>query len=303
MKKTPCDLEGTGALLFAHDNERIDYVRLATECARRVREHLRIPVSIVTSRSLSTREASPFHCVISSDTSPSYSNQKMFYDFKENLEFWNHDRCNALAFTPYRRTYMIDVDLLLQTNSLRHAWSGDGVALPTRAYSVQGEDLSQDMRILSHSSGVPMRWATVVCFDKESDVARQFFKNWQQARRFYSAYSSIYGFSERPLRNDFCVTIAAERMSGGGQSMELNYEIPTLMPAIEVSSLEPIRVTDPNGFVSRIVSDVHVMNKKSILSCIQNSQRASAQDSSQQSESAVLLPQLRSVARLLGLSR
>ena len=37
-----------GALIFAFDNEEIDYVKLAAWNARNIHEHLKIPVAIVT---------------------------------------------------------------------------------------------------------------------------------------------------------------------------------------------------------------------------------------------------------------
>ena len=38
----------TGALIFAFNNEKTDYVRMAAWCANRVKQYLDIPVAIVT---------------------------------------------------------------------------------------------------------------------------------------------------------------------------------------------------------------------------------------------------------------
>ena len=37
-----------GAVIFAHNNQGIDYVKMAIFCASRIKQHLDIPVSIIT---------------------------------------------------------------------------------------------------------------------------------------------------------------------------------------------------------------------------------------------------------------
>ena len=37
-----------GVLLFAHNNQKMDYVKLAIYCARKIKKYLNLPVALVT---------------------------------------------------------------------------------------------------------------------------------------------------------------------------------------------------------------------------------------------------------------
>lgn len=263
-------LEDLGVLLFAFDNAAVDYISLAMECAKRVIKHWGLPVSLVSDVN---SKPMMFDKLINVPKDQLKENPKVYLDYEANLQFWNSNRCQALALTPYRRTILLDVDMLIQTNDIPRLWDGTGLKLTNSAFSVfSWQELSTDMKFLSRQSGLPMSWATVICFDKEDPLTTEFFKNWATSLARYKTYSHLYKFAERPVRNDFAVTLALEKMrtSYSDHRFELPYQIPSLMPLSRLTSIEDdcLIVEHPEGARTAVYSDLHVMNKKSILECL-----------------------------------
>jgi hypothetical protein len=262
--------EDLGVLLFAFDNTQVDYISLAMECAKRVIKHWGLPVTLVSDVN---SKPMMFDKLVYVPKDKLKENPKVYLDYEANLQFWNSNRCQALELTPYRRTILLDVDLLVQTDAIPRVWDGQGIKLTNSAYSVFGwQELSTDMKFLSRQSGLPMSWATVVCFDKEDPQAIEFFKHWVTSLARYKTYSHLYKFAEQPVRNDFAVTLALEKMrtSYSDQRFELPYQIPSLMPLSRLTSIEDdcLVVEHPEGARTAVYSDLHVMNKKSILECL-----------------------------------
>ena len=71
----------TGALIFARNNEQIDYEAMACWSARNIERHLRIPTHIVT------------------DDTPS-TNTRHFTDVG-NVTWYNHNRMDAYWLSPW----------------------------------------------------------------------------------------------------------------------------------------------------------------------------------------------------------
>ena len=72
----------TGAILFAQNNSTVDYIKLAVYAAKRIIEHLNIPVSIITDNKKWLLDYYPDHpfdriIEIAIDISPQ---QKHFHD-------------------------------------------------------------------------------------------------------------------------------------------------------------------------------------------------------------------------------
>jgi len=263
--------EDTGALLFAFDNAAVDYVSMAAECARRIKEHWGIPVAIVTD---AQRVPLVFDQHILVDKSELKDNPKVYSDYEANLQFWNSNRCQAMDLTPFRHTILVDVDLMVLTDDIPRVWEGQDVKLCQSAYSVfDYHPLSTDMQVLSRTNHLPMYWATVVCFDRESKLTQRFFKEWKKALSQYETYAHVYGFVPAPVRNDFAVTIAVHRLLEAiyeHPALTLPYSIPSLMPHSKVLAMEPdcFVVQNYEGGSTAIYSDLHIMNKKSILECL-----------------------------------
>ena len=259
-----------GVLLFAFNNEQVNYYKLARLCARRVKHFWDLPVCLVTNHPEPTRKPKEITFWRSVEQ-PEQVNSKSYYDYGTALSFWNTNRHDAYALSPFQETILIDTDFLPSTKSVPNAWDGKGVKLSKSAYSVDGCPLGDDVRMLG-TSQLEMYWATIVCFDR-SPVAQEFFRNWRNAVEMYTTYSQIFGFQPAPMRNDFAVSVALEKMKGSTQSgfFDLPYTIPTLLPGSTLQRLDPLIAFAPckehkdEFLILNLVSDVHVMNKKSIL--------------------------------------
>jgi hypothetical protein len=72
----------TGALIFAYNNEQIDYVSMAAWTARNIRRHLNIPVALVTDNAQAVDNPDFAHVNVIESTS---TNQRYFPDFEKRL--------------------------------------------------------------------------------------------------------------------------------------------------------------------------------------------------------------------------
>ena len=109
-----------GILIFARNNAQIDYVKQAHFLAKRIKEYLNLPTSIVTDSVNYLKDTykdykTVFDQVIEVPVACSPS-VKRYYDgtniFKQ-LEFKNDLRTSAFDLTPYDETLMLDSDYVL----------------------------------------------------------------------------------------------------------------------------------------------------------------------------------------------
>ena len=120
----------TGALIFAQNTVGVDYVKLALFAARRVKEHLKIPVSLATD-SFDWLKFYPDHTEVFDQIIPIVGNTnqlKKFYDgtlaFK-TAEWKNLTRYQAYDITPYDRTLVLDSDYIINSDTLVKALNND----------------------------------------------------------------------------------------------------------------------------------------------------------------------------------
>lgn len=263
-----------GVLLFAFDNEQIDYKRMACICAERVKRFWDLPVCLVTDHGSPGSSRLPKGITFWKQVERTERlNTKSYPEYGTAMSYWNANRCDAFDLTPFQQTIVLDTDFLVSTTNVVDAWNGRGVALSKTAHSVDGTQLPADAKWISQKSRIEMYWATVLCFDK-SPVAAEFFSTWKQVVDLYSVYASVYGFEASPLRNDFAVTIALQKLKGSAENgfFDLPYSIPTLMPGSTLESLDPLiafkRSEHRDEYdIDSYCSDLHVLNKKSILEC------------------------------------
>ena len=102
-----------GALLFAFDSE-IKYTKLAVECAKRIKQYLDIPVTLVTNIKLDTDIFENQILV----TKPDGKNKRYWTDTGAVTSWYNFGRNSAIDLTPYDRTLLIDIDYIVNSNTL-----------------------------------------------------------------------------------------------------------------------------------------------------------------------------------------
>ena len=139
--------------MFAHNNEEIDYLKLAVTNAYLIKKNCGIhDITVVTKR----------------------SNTRLYKDTSHTskpLPFYNVDRCDAYNMSPYDETILIDADYLILSDTLNSCWEHENEFMMNWSYEdIMSERNDNTLRRLS-PTGITMYWATVVYF-KKSNYAR-----------------------------------------------------------------------------------------------------------------------------------
>ncbi len=255
-----------GFLLFAHNNEEIDYALLAAWCARRIHNYLSKPVSLVADTTTVARLGkyqALFDKIIFSDVP---LHQKRRYDTRF-LNFNNYDRSNAWDLTPYDETMVIDTDIVIQSNVMNCVWNSN-YNLMVCARSIDGctNKIDDEFRVLNETS-IKFYWATQFYFKKNSE-SEIFFKTCKWVRKNYIWLSRVYDIDPKLLRNDYIWSIAIHML-------HCENTLPwTLLHSTYKSNV--YNITDnnvilhrPNVGVRKIVNhDVHVMHKDDLIKLV-----------------------------------
>jgi len=122
-----------GCLIFAQNNSEVDYVKQALFAAKRVKQYLNVPVSIVTDSPDYLNEIDTdkvFDQVIDiwkvADYRNSQTQNRSFHDgtLKKKLLKWNNfSRTSAYELSPYDETLVIDSDFIICSSTLKLIWN------------------------------------------------------------------------------------------------------------------------------------------------------------------------------------
>jgi hypothetical protein len=184
----------TGALIFARNNEQIDYEAMARWSAKNIERHLGIPTHIIT------------------DTSAPGTNTRHFTDV--GLVTWhNHNRMDAYRLSPWNRTLVLDADYVVASNQLQAVLDVDQDFLTHRwAYDVTGCNTFEGLNYFGNNR-MPMWWATVMMFRK-SKQAELIFNSMQMIRDNWTHYRNLYKNTNATYRNDHALSIALGIVNG-----------------------------------------------------------------------------------------
>lgn len=183
----------TGALIFARNNEQIDYVAMARWSAKNIERHLEIPTHIVT------------------DSAPN-TNSRHFSDVG-NVTWHNHNRMDAYRLSPWDRTLVLDADYVVASDQLKSLLTADQDFLAHRwAYDVTGCDNFEGLNSFGDNR-MPMWWATVIMFRK-SRYAELIFNSMQMIRDNWNHYRNLYKNTTPTYRNDHALSIALGIVNG-----------------------------------------------------------------------------------------
>jgi len=184
----------TGALIFARNNEQIDYVAMARWSARNIERHLGIPTHIVT------------------DDSTPATNARHFTDVGA-VTWHNLNRMDAYGSTPWDRTLVLDADYIVASNQLQSVLEADQDFLAHRwAYDVTGCNTFEGLNSFGNNR-MPMWWATVMMFRK-SPTAEHIFDCMKMIKENWMHYKNLYHMHGGNFRNDYALSIALGIVSG-----------------------------------------------------------------------------------------
>ena len=258
-----------GVLLFAHNNERINYLLLAYWQAVRIKKFLDKPCSVVTDQqsvqSLLDLNLDPdniFDKIILNDADTS---QKKNY-CGTRLTFKNIDRYQSFDLTPYDETIVFDTDIVIQSDRLNVLFGSE-----------------QDLMVCKHSAdtfqrkfsafeklstyGIDFYWATIFYFRK-STATKVFFNTCQRIKDMYNWYAHIYDVNAGYIRNDHVWSMSLHELNYPCGIIPFNlYYILDTDNVVDLKDNEV--VVSNKKYLAKIAnSDIHAMNKFDLLELV-----------------------------------
>jgi hypothetical protein len=198
-----------GALLFAFNNEHIDYVAMSNWSAKNIHRHLGIPVCLVTDK----EPAHPhvFDRVVIA--SPIDAGQRYFSDYDTTVIWHNTNRMDAYKLSPWDQTLVLDADYVVASDHLLTVLaSGQDFLCYRWAQDVTGLQTFEDLNYFGNHR-MPMWWATVMMF-RRSTAAELLFDSMQMIRDNWTHYRNLYKNPNPTYRNDHALSIALNTLNG-----------------------------------------------------------------------------------------
>jgi hypothetical protein len=246
----------TGAVIFARNNEHIDYVAMAKWSARNIERHLGIPTHIIT------------------DSAPS-DNARHFTDVGQ-VTWHNLNRMDAYHLSPWDRTLVLDADYVVATDQLRSVLDCNADFLAHRwAYDVTGCNTFEGLNWFG-DVGMPMWWATVMVFNK-SKSAELIFDAMSMIRDNWTHYRNIYKNSIATYRNDHALSIALGIVNGHTLTHAgIPWRLASLTPEHSLTQVDQDRYrvdfvnTEGHARWIELRQDFHAMGKSQLGDIVAN---------------------------------
>lgn len=276
-------MNSAGVLIFAHNNDKIDYFKLSILSSILAKKKLNLPISIVTDPlTLSKVKHNDYFLKYSSELDniieidlPKKSNLRNYKNDDKSYysEFFNFSRSSALEVSPYQRTILLDSDYLTLSGNLRNFIDLNSDLLISKSYNdILGKSRIEYNNVYVSATGIDLKWATTVIFSK-NDKTELFFDLVKYIEKNYFIYSRIFRFDSRLYRNDISFSLALHILNGYC-SMK-NYELPSILSVLGTDSIFDVKdgkifflidsSSNSNKMISLQNQDIHVMNKIALL--------------------------------------
>jgi hypothetical protein len=265
-----------GVVLIAQNNEEIDYVKLAICSANRIKQFLNVPVAIITN-SLDDNLQDVFDTVIVVNSQSPYT--KFFYDGDtegKRLSWHNVSRADVYDLTPFDETLVIDVDYVINSDTLTNCWHQplDFLIYQKSIDLAYWRDNKEFEKVSDYS--IDFYWATVFFFRK-TQLNKTFFTLIKEIRSNWDYYKLLYQIHSTNFRNDLAFSIGIHMLNGFSRGffagslpgkMFFTTDRDILLNSSERSMHFLLENNSASGgFISVKTNDVdvHVMNKYSLL--------------------------------------
>jgi hypothetical protein len=263
----------TGALIFAFNNESIDYVSMAAWSAKNIQRHLGIPVCLVTDSPPDNSNA--FEKVIFAGIESDLHNTRYFSDVG-TVTWHNLNRMDAYTLTPWDQTLVLDADYVVASNQLQVILdSQEDFMCHRTAYDVTGLQTFNDLNVFGKYQ-FPMWWATVMMF-RTSERARLIFKSMTMIRDNWTHYRNLYANPRSTYRNDHALSIALNIENGHTlQTTDIPWGLASLTPEHRLTQLEKDRyrvdfvTADQKPRWIELTTDFHAMGKQQLGDIVAN---------------------------------
>jgi hypothetical protein len=261
----------TGALIFAFNNESIDYVSMAAWSAKNIHRHLNIPVSLVTDTVV---DADVFDQVIYTAIENS-TNTRHFSDVG-NVTWHNLNRMDAYQLTPYDQTLVLDADYIVASNQLQSVLdSQEDFMCHRKAYDVTGLQPFTDLNVFGQYQ-FPMWWATVMMF-RARERARLIFESMSMIRDNWTHYRDLYANTRNTYRNDHALSIALNIENGHTlNTTDIPWSLASLTPEHRLTQIDQDHyridylTADQRPRWIELTTDFHAMGKQQLGDIVAN---------------------------------
>jgi hypothetical protein len=258
----------TGALIFAFNNEQTDYIAMAGWSARNIRQHLNIPVAVVTD-CVEHERTRAFDQVI--NVAPATGGTRWFEDYAATVSWHNAGRVDAYTLTPWDQTLVLDADYVVAGPELRRVLETDTDFMCHRTAINMATGLPLAGLNIFGQYDMPMWWATVMMF-RRSNTAQYIFDCMQMIRDNWQHYRDFYGIDNNSYRNDFGLSIALGIVSGHtGQVTEIPWPLLSVLPDTGLSKVDAnmyqINYVDSTNYPRWTTwqgADFHAMGKQDL---------------------------------------
>lgn len=210
----------TGALIFAHNNDHIDYLSMARWSAKNIERHLGIPTHIVT------------------DTLHVANQGRYFEDIGSQVAWHNESRPDAYDLSPWDQTLLLDADYVVASDQLSVLFDSSSNVLAHRwAYDITGKNNFDGLNYFGKHN-MPQWWATVIFFRK-SKQARLLFDSMKMIRDHWTHYKKIYQNRSLNYRNDQALSIALGMVNGHVLDHKgIPWNLASVCPEYQLSQVE-----------------------------------------------------------------
>ena len=278
MNNNMSNNESRGVLLFAENNESIDYVKQAISAGYLAKKNLEVPVALATTEeSMKSTNCNKKHIddlfdeVIYYQSAPEVQirNYKDGSEDGKLLDYHNYRRSDAYNLSPFDETLLIDTDFLVLDKSLSNIWGSiNPIMMNKDAIHVSGQDVGEFNGYIGWTS-IRMYWATIVYF-KKCATSTIFFDLVDHVKDNYEYYKCVYDFPHSMYRNDYSFSIAAHMLDNFVESNAIpSLPNPTILTSYDIDDVIEFKdgvikcLIDnrENRIISKIYSNVHIMNK------------------------------------------
>ena len=248
----------TGALIFAYNNDQIDYVSMARWSAKNIERHLGLPTHIVTG------------------DPPIGTNRRHFTDVG-TVDWHNLNRMDAYHVTPFDQTLVLDADYIVASNQLKTILDcNQNFMCHRRAYDVTGLQTFDDLNVFGQHC-FPMWWATVMMF-RRSRQAQVIFDSMTMIRDNWTHYRNLYSNNVATYRNDHALSIALNIENGHTlTTTDIPWALASLTPEHQLTQLgiDHYRVNFVTAdkrlrCIELTGQDFHAMGKKQLGDIVAN---------------------------------
>ena len=202
----------TGALIFAFNNSDFDYVQMAAWSAERIKKYLNIPVAVITNDE-SAEKYKIFDHVINTEVVWN-GHHRHFDDLGKSVPWYNANRVDAYALSPWDQTLVLDADYVVNSTQLSEylKYQTDFMCHRYALNVTTGDNKNWDLNYFG-SYRFPMWWATVMIFQK-STIAKYIFDSMSMIKNNWQHYRDLYGIARPTYRNDHALSISLGLVNG-----------------------------------------------------------------------------------------